>query len=203
MDAFAGAVGVSDSDGKGTPVYSVCQPELRCQTLTTMLSLFARWHAASGSLRWPKGSANAQRIFDLKASLHRLFHSHPPMNNRHRPLPRLRGPPHPTLHPRQAEADRAAERAEAGHHPPGGDTRPRSERAAQAVGGGVAGGCAGALGSKTTEVGDTGFSVATTSRLIVEFLAHFQSFLLVASLTRIARRVRQATWCCYGPIRIH
>ncbi len=26
MDAFAGAVGVSDSDGKGTPVYSVCDP---------------------------------------------------------------------------------------------------------------------------------------------------------------------------------
>ena len=26
MDAFAGAVGVSDSDGKGTPVYSVCYP---------------------------------------------------------------------------------------------------------------------------------------------------------------------------------
>src|ERR1700685_3166374 len=25
MDAFAGAVGVSDSDGKGTPVYSVCE----------------------------------------------------------------------------------------------------------------------------------------------------------------------------------
>lgn len=26
MDAFAGAIGVSDSDGKGTPVYSVCNP---------------------------------------------------------------------------------------------------------------------------------------------------------------------------------
>src|SRR5690606_8691268 len=26
MDAFAGAAGVSDSDGKGTPVYSVCLP---------------------------------------------------------------------------------------------------------------------------------------------------------------------------------
>ena len=26
MDAFAGATGVSDSDGKGTPVYSVCTP---------------------------------------------------------------------------------------------------------------------------------------------------------------------------------
>ena len=26
MDAFAGAIGVSDSDGKGTPVYNVCMP---------------------------------------------------------------------------------------------------------------------------------------------------------------------------------
>ena len=26
MDAFAGAIGVSDSDGKSTPVYSVCSP---------------------------------------------------------------------------------------------------------------------------------------------------------------------------------
>ena len=31
MDAFAGAIGVADSDGKGTPVYSVCKPgRLRC-----------------------------------------------------------------------------------------------------------------------------------------------------------------------------
>lgn len=28
MDAFAGAIGVSDSDGKGTPVYNVCKPGL-------------------------------------------------------------------------------------------------------------------------------------------------------------------------------
>ena len=28
MDAFAGAIGVADSDGKGTPVYSVCKPGL-------------------------------------------------------------------------------------------------------------------------------------------------------------------------------
>ena len=26
MDAFAGAIGVADSDGKGTPVYLVCAP---------------------------------------------------------------------------------------------------------------------------------------------------------------------------------
>ncbi len=30
MDAFAGAVGVSDSDGKGTSVYSVCTPRNEC-----------------------------------------------------------------------------------------------------------------------------------------------------------------------------
>ena len=29
MDAFAGAIGVADSDGKGTPVYSVCKPATR------------------------------------------------------------------------------------------------------------------------------------------------------------------------------
>jgi type I restriction enzyme S subunit len=29
MDAFAGAIGVSDSDGKSTPVYSVCEPRRR------------------------------------------------------------------------------------------------------------------------------------------------------------------------------
>jgi type I restriction enzyme S subunit len=32
MDGFAGAVGVSDSDGKGTPVYSVCLPKLNLDT---------------------------------------------------------------------------------------------------------------------------------------------------------------------------
>lgn len=28
MDAFAGSIGVSDSDGKGTPVYICCQPKI-------------------------------------------------------------------------------------------------------------------------------------------------------------------------------
>jgi type I restriction enzyme S subunit len=32
MDAFAGAIGVADSDGKGTPVYSVCQPSTECDS---------------------------------------------------------------------------------------------------------------------------------------------------------------------------
>ena len=29
MDAFAGAIGIADSDGKGSPVYSVCKPRLQ------------------------------------------------------------------------------------------------------------------------------------------------------------------------------
>lgn len=32
MDAFAGAIGVSDSDGKCTPVYSVCEPVFRANS---------------------------------------------------------------------------------------------------------------------------------------------------------------------------
>ena len=32
MDAFAGAAGVSDSNGKGTPVYSVCRPTLQANS---------------------------------------------------------------------------------------------------------------------------------------------------------------------------
>ena len=34
MDAFAGAIGVSDSDGKSTPVYSVCQPKIPLNNLS-------------------------------------------------------------------------------------------------------------------------------------------------------------------------
>ena len=43
----------------------------------------------------------------------------PPLRtNRHRPLPRLHGPAHPALHPRQAAADQAAGGVQAGPHPP-------------------------------------------------------------------------------------
>lgn len=38
MDAFAGAIGVSDSDGKGTPVYNVCQPGAAQMLGTTPIS---------------------------------------------------------------------------------------------------------------------------------------------------------------------
>ena len=70
----------------------------------------------------------------------------PPRTSRHRAVPRPRGPADPAVHPRQAEADRAAERAEAGHHPPRRHPRPRPQRPPQALRRGVAGGRAGALG---------------------------------------------------------
>ncbi len=50
MDAFAGAVGVSDSDGKGTPVYSVCRPEYRANAYYYAFAIRemarSRWIAA-------------------------------------------------------------------------------------------------------------------------------------------------------------
>ena len=70
---------------------------------------------------------------------------------RHRPLPRPRGPADSAVHPRQAGADQAAGGAEAGHHPPRRDPRPRPQRPPQALRRGVAGGCSGALGDQARE----------------------------------------------------
>ena len=47
MDAFAGAIGVSDSDGKSTPVYSVCRP-LSSQTVSSYYGNLLRYMALSG-----------------------------------------------------------------------------------------------------------------------------------------------------------
>ena len=48
MDAFAGAIGVSDSDGKSTPVYSVCTPRKKNVVLPSYYSYFLRDMANSG-----------------------------------------------------------------------------------------------------------------------------------------------------------
>ena len=47
MDAFAGATGVSDSDGKGTPVYSVCTP-IDGQSLTKYHAMVIRLMGLNG-----------------------------------------------------------------------------------------------------------------------------------------------------------
>lgn len=48
MDAFAGAIGVSDSDGKSTPVYSVCTPQDTSKVIPTYYSYFLRSMAQRG-----------------------------------------------------------------------------------------------------------------------------------------------------------
>lgn len=46
MDGFAGAIGVSDSDGKCTPVYSVCQPVIPASN--QFYAYLLRWLALNG-----------------------------------------------------------------------------------------------------------------------------------------------------------
>lgn len=50
MDAFAGATGVSDSDGKGTPVYSVCTP-IDDQSMTKYHAMVIRLMGLNGFIQ--------------------------------------------------------------------------------------------------------------------------------------------------------
>lgn len=50
MDAFAGAIGVSDSDGKATPVYSVCIPRSGANVEPSFFAQLMRQIALSGLL---------------------------------------------------------------------------------------------------------------------------------------------------------
>jgi type I restriction enzyme S subunit len=50
MDAFAGAIGVSDSDGKATPVYSACVPRQPNNVDPTFYAYYMRHLALSGFL---------------------------------------------------------------------------------------------------------------------------------------------------------
>lgn len=51
MDAFAGAIGVSNSDGKSTPVYSVCIPRFDNQVNVYFYAYFLRNLALSGFIQ--------------------------------------------------------------------------------------------------------------------------------------------------------
>jgi len=48
MDAFAGAIGISDSDGKSTPVYSVCTPRIPNKVAPYYYAYFLKDLAKSG-----------------------------------------------------------------------------------------------------------------------------------------------------------
>ncbi|HHV6767055.1 TPA: restriction endonuclease subunit S, partial [Haemophilus influenzae] len=51
MDAFAGAIGISDSDGKATPVYSVCLPHDKQKIDVYFYAYYLRNLALSGFIR--------------------------------------------------------------------------------------------------------------------------------------------------------
>ena len=51
MDAFAGAIGVSDSDGKSTPVYSVCTPRNEFYVNNHYYAYLLRYMALSGFIQ--------------------------------------------------------------------------------------------------------------------------------------------------------
>src|SRR5690606_31492948 len=50
MDAFAGAVGVSDADGKSSPVYSACTPKAAKSVSSYYFAYFMRDLASTGYL---------------------------------------------------------------------------------------------------------------------------------------------------------
>lgn len=51
MDGFAGAIGVSDSDGKSTPVYSVCIPRKEFSLTTYYYAYLLRYMAQTGFIQ--------------------------------------------------------------------------------------------------------------------------------------------------------
>ena len=67
MDAFAGAIGVSDSNGKGTPVYNVCKAKKNINNQYYALC-FVKWLALVLSNPCIVEYVNALQIFVLKYS---------------------------------------------------------------------------------------------------------------------------------------
>ncbi|MBJ7592846.1 restriction endonuclease subunit S domain-containing protein [Aeromonas veronii] len=81
MDAFAGAIGVSDADGKSTPVYSVCVPRNEKQVNPFFYAYYLRDLALSGYIvSLAKGIR--ERSTDFRFSdFSQLFLPLPDLNN--------------------------------------------------------------------------------------------------------------------------
>ncbi len=79
MDAFAGAIGVSDSDGKSTPVYSVCTHRLAFKVNSYYYAYFLRSLAKNGLIEsLAKGIRERSTDFRFN-DFGRLFLSVPPL----------------------------------------------------------------------------------------------------------------------------
>lgn len=67
MDAFAGAIGVSDSDGKSTPVYSVCTPKNNVEANVYYYAYLLRSYALGGVIQsLAKGIRERSTDLDIK-----------------------------------------------------------------------------------------------------------------------------------------
>jgi len=79
MDAFAGAIGVSDSDGKSTPVYNVCTPKIELNNYYYAY-LLREWRGQGLFNHYIGVLENVHRIFVLKYSLGCIYLSRPATN---------------------------------------------------------------------------------------------------------------------------
>ena len=78
MDAFAGAIGVSDSDGKSTPVYSVCTPKDNQKTDTYYYCYLLRMFAVNGIIQsLSKGIRERSTDFRFKDFGELIYHAPP------------------------------------------------------------------------------------------------------------------------------
>ena len=75
MDAFAGAIGVSDSDGKSTPS-TPCVHRDSPRTPTTTPSVFGRWPEATGYSLLPQGLGSGLPTSGSTTSPHSGSHYH-------------------------------------------------------------------------------------------------------------------------------
>lgn len=80
MDAFAGAIGVSDSDGKSTPVYSVCTPKNNKEADVYYYAYLLRSYALGGVIQsLAKGIRERSTDFRYK-EFGDLFYQQPPID---------------------------------------------------------------------------------------------------------------------------
>lgn len=79
MDAFAGAIGVSDSDGKSTPVYSVCTPKNNVEANVYYYAYLLRSYALGGVIQsLAKGIRERSTDFRYK-EFGDLYYQQPPV----------------------------------------------------------------------------------------------------------------------------
>lgn len=79
MDAFAGAIGVSDSDGKSTPVYSVCTPKNNVEANVYYYAYLLRSYALGGVIQsLAKGIRERSTNFRYK-EFGDLYYQQPPI----------------------------------------------------------------------------------------------------------------------------